>query len=122
MNDSFGSYLRDLLGGLGPVSLRRMFGGQGLYHEGVMIGLVIGEELFLKTDERTREAFVQADGQPFVFHGKGRLVTTSYWTPPAEAMESAQAMQPWARLACVAAVRNAASKPLAKKRPAARSK
>ena len=40
MGESFTSYLRDLFSELGPVSLRRMFGGQGLYHEGVIIGLI----------------------------------------------------------------------------------
>ena len=120
MSDSFDSYLRELFDGLGPVSLRRMFGGQGLYHQGLMIGLVADEELFLKTDEATREAFEQAGGQPFVYHYKGKPITMSYWAPPPEAMESAQAMQPWARLAYAAAVRKAAVKPTAKKRLAAK--
>ena len=37
MGESFTSYLRDLFAELGPVSLRKMFGGQGLYHDGVII-------------------------------------------------------------------------------------
>ena len=39
MGESFTSYLRDLFAELGPVSLRKMFGGQGLYHDGLIIGL-----------------------------------------------------------------------------------
>ncbi|SDR22191.1 TfoX/Sxy family protein [Pseudoxanthomonas sp. CF125] len=115
MSESFTSYLRDLFSELGPVTLRKMFGGQGLYHDGLIIGLVIGDELFLKTDAATVEAFEQAGGHPFVYQGKGKPVTMSYWLPPAEAMESSQAMRPWARLAYEAAVRkNSEKKPLKK--------
>jgi DNA transformation protein and related proteins len=116
MSESFTSYLRDLFSELGPVVLRKMFGGQGLYHDGLIIGLVIGEELYLKTDAVTVGAFEQAGGHPFVYQGKGKPVTMSYWLPPAEAMESAQAMRPWAKLAYEAAVRkNSEKKPASKK-------
>ncbi|HEY5970504.1 MAG TPA: TfoX/Sxy family protein [Pseudoxanthomonas sp.] len=116
MGESFTSYLRDLFAELGPVSLRKMFGGQGLYHDGVIIGLVIGDELFLKTDAVTRGAFEQAGGEPFTYQGKGKPVVMSYFSLPAEAMESAQAMAPWARLAYEAAARKrAGEKPAAKR-------
>ena len=115
MSDSFTSYLRDLFSELGPVVLRKMFGGQGLYHDGMIIGLVIGDELFLKTDAATVGAFEQAGGHPFVYQGKGKPVTMSYWLPPADAMESPQAMGPWARLAYEAAVRKNSEKKPGKK-------
>ena len=117
MGESFTSYLRDLFSELGPVSLRKMFGGQGLYHDGVIIGLVIGDELFLKTDDVTRNTFERAGGVPFTYMGKGKPVVMSYFSPPAEAMESAQSMEPWARLAWEAALRKrAGGKPAAKRR------
>jgi DNA transformation protein and related proteins len=115
MSESFTSYLRDLFSELGPVVLRKMFGGQGLYHDGLIIGLVIGDELYLKTDAVTVGEFEQAGGHPFVYQGKGKPVTMSYWLPPTEAMESAQAMRPWAKLAYEAAVRKNAEKKPAKK-------
>lgn len=115
MSESFTSYLRDLFSELGPVVLRKMFGGQGLYHDGLIIGLVIGDELFLKTDAATVAAFEQAGGHPCVYQGKGKPVTMSYWLPPAEAMESSQAMRPWAKLAYEAAVRKNSEKKPAKK-------
>jgi DNA transformation protein len=111
MDNEYTVFLSDLFSGLGPVDLRRMFGGQGLYHQDIIIGLIIGEALFLKTDEQTRLQFQAAGGEPFVYTGKGKPVTTSYWSPPAEAFESAQDMLPWARLAQAAALRGAARKP-----------
>lgn len=122
MGESFTSYLRDLFAELGPVSLRKMFGGQGLYHDGVIIGLVIGDELFLKTDAITRGAFEQAGGEPFTYQGKGKPVVMSYFSPPAEAMESAQAMKPWAQLAWEAALRKRVGEKPSQKQRAARSK
>ena len=117
MGESFTSYLRELFTELGPVSLRKMFGGQGLYHDGVIIGLVIGDELFLKTDAVTRSAFEQAGGEPFTYQGKGKPVVMSYFSLPAEAMESAQAMRPWAHLAYEAASRKrAGGRPAVKRR------
>ncbi|MEO8366280.1 MAG: TfoX/Sxy family protein [Pseudoxanthomonas sp.] len=117
MGESFNSCLHDLFWELGPVSLRKMFGGQGLYHDGVIIGLVIGDELFLKTDAVTRNAFEQAGDNSFTYEGKSKPVVMNYFSPPAEAMEPARSMKLWAWLAYEAALRKKASeKPAAKLR------
>ncbi|WP_368562299.1 TfoX/Sxy family protein [Pseudoxanthomonas sp. UTMC 1351] len=116
MDDEYTVFLSDLFSALGPVDLRRMFGGRGLYYQDIIIGLIIGEALFLKTDEQTRPQFQAAGGEPFVYTGKGKPITTSYWSPPAEAFESAQDMLPWAQLAWAAALRGAAKKPAKRKR------
>lgn len=108
----------ELLGPVGRVAARRMFGGTGFYVDGLIVGLEIEGTLYLKTDDLNRERFVEAAGRPFVYEGKGRAITVSYWTPPEEAMDSPEAMRPWARLALEAALRAAAAKPA--KRPARR--
>ncbi|WP_225414256.1 TfoX/Sxy family protein [Stigmatella hybrida] len=110
--DRFVEYTLELLEPLGPVRARAMFGGWGLYCDGVMMGLIIQERLYLKTDEATRPAFQAAGGEPFVYDaGKGRApVTMSYWTPPSEAEDDAHALLPWARRALEAALRAAAQK------------
>ncbi len=120
MGESFDDHLRELFSAFGPVTLRRMFGGRGVYHDGVIIGLVMGEELFLKTDALSVATFESAGGQPFVYDGKGKPVRTSYWLPPAEAMESAQAMRPWALLAQEAVRRKSAESKPRKKRAVAK--
>lgn len=93
----------ELLAGLGPVRARRMFGGWGLYAHDVMVGLIAFDRLYLKVDAHTCEHFQRAGGEAFVYDGKGRPVTMSYWTVPAEAMDAPPAMLPWARLALLAA-------------------
>lgn len=111
------AHCAELLAPLGPVRVRRMFGGHGLYLDEVFLALVLSEQLYLKTDEQTVAAFQAAGCTPFAYEGAGRIVTTSYWTAPEEAMESPAAMQAWARLAFEAGLRARARK--APKRPAA---
>lgn len=109
---AFVEHCQELLSTLGPVRARRMFGGQGLYLEGLMLALILGDRLFLKTDEAARPAFEAAGSMPFSYDTRtGRRQITSYWAAPDEAMDSPAAMQPWARSALASALRAAASKP-----------
>jgi DNA transformation protein and related proteins len=104
------AWFRELLAPIGRITARRMFGGAGLYADGLIVGLEVAGTLYLKTDAQTRQAFADAGGQPFVYDGKGQPVTMSYWTPPEEAMDSPEAMRPWARLALEATLRAEAVK------------
>lgn len=115
-NDTgFITHCQELLGALGPVRTRRMFGGHGLYLDGHFIAIAAANVLYLKADEQTRARFEAAGCQPFGFDtADGRRTVLSYWQAPEEAMESPPLMQPWARLALGAALRAAAAKPPAK--------
>jgi DNA transformation protein len=104
------AWFRELLAPIGRITARRMFGGAGLYADGLIVGLEVAGTLYMKTDAQTRQAFADAGGQPFVYDGKGQPVTMSYWTPPEEAMDSPEAMRPWARLALEATLRAEAVK------------
>ncbi|WP_211371750.1 TfoX/Sxy family protein, partial [Marilutibacter maris] len=77
-----------------PLSARRMFGGWGVYAGGLMFAAVIDGELLLKTDEQTRERFGAAGCGPFMYRMRGREQPMSYWSVPAEALDSAEAMRP----------------------------
>lgn len=120
--NSFVEYTLELLEPLGFVQARRMFGGWGLHHGGRMMGLIIEDRLYLKTDELSRPDFEAAGGEPFIYEkGKGQSVATSYWTPPADVSDDAHALLPWARRAVDAALRVAKKKPAKKataKKPA----
>jgi DNA transformation protein and related proteins len=99
----------ELLAPLGAVRAKRMFGGHGLYID----ELIAFERLYLKVDAPTKAAFEAAGCEPFVYDGKDKPMTMSYWTVPAEAMESPHLMEPWARQAIAAALRARAAKPSA---------
>jgi TfoX/Sxy family transcriptional regulator of competence genes len=49
----------------GPVSVRRMFGGAGVFVDGRMIGLVARDVIYLKADAETIPAFQQEGLVPF---------------------------------------------------------
>jgi DNA transformation protein len=99
MNEGLIEHLRDLFEPLGPISTRAMFGGHGLYFDGMIIGIIIQDALYLKVDEQTRPRFEAARSAPFVYDMRGKPLPLSYWSLPEEAMDSPQAMQPWARMA-----------------------
>lgn len=106
---------------LGAARSRRMFGGHGIYVDDLFVALIAYDRIYLKTDARTRPAFEAAGCEPFVYDGAGKQVTLAYWTAPAEAMDSPQQMQPWARLAIEAALRARAAKlPAARRKPPAK--
>ena len=125
----------ELLAPLGAVRALRMFGGHGLYVDELFVAIVAFDRLYLKVDDQTRPRFEAAGCEPFVYEkppkpasgeqrpsagsGRGSAVTMSYWTVPAEAMESPALMQPWARQAIAAALRARAAKASAAPRKAA---
>jgi DNA transformation protein len=122
MNDpGFVDHCLELLAPLGPVRAKRMFGGHGLYIDDVFMALIAGDRLYLKVDADTRERFVDAGCEPFVYDSKRQSIAMSYWSAPPEATESPALMQPWARLAMQAALRAAALKRTPARRPGGRT-
>lgn len=115
------AHLQDVASDFGALSARRMFGGHGIYHDGVMIGLISDDVLYLKVDDQTRERFRAADSGPFMYTRRGETVPTSYWSVPEAAMDSPQDMKPWLRLAYEAALRKA-NAPSKKRKAATTSK
>ena len=116
----FVTHAAELLAPLGPVRVKRMFGGFGFYVDEVFLALAIAEQLYLKVDATTRGRFEAAGCHPFVYDAKGKTVTVGYWTAPEEAMESAALMTPWARLAFDSALRARRAAPTRRARAAAR--
>lgn len=107
----FIAHLHELLDPLGQISMRRMFGGHGLYCNDVFFAIVIDDQLYLKVDAESRATFAAASCAPFVYAGKNNPVEMSYWSVPGEAFDSAAEMRPWARLAIAAALRKPLVKP-----------
>lgn len=109
----FITHCLELLGVLGPVRAKRMFGGWGLYAQDLFVALIASERLYLKTDATTRPHFEAAGGEPFVYDAKGQPMTiAAYWTVPDDAMDAPPLFEPWARLALTASVAARALKPL----------
>ena len=90
--------------------LRLMFGGHGIFCDGVMFALIADEILYLKVDAETKPAFVDAGCEPFTYDKSGKSVALSYLTVPDDAAEDIDELRPWAHMALAAANRAQAKK------------
>lgn len=120
MSDDFIDYVMELFGPFGTVGARRMFGGHGVYLDGLMFAIVSEDTLYLKADDMNRIEFAQAGCEIFSYARKGKRATISFYRAPEDAMESPELMLPWARTAYAAALRANAKKQVAGQVQAAR--
>jgi DNA transformation protein and related proteins len=108
--DEFLAYVLELLAPLGGVEARRMFGGYGLYCDGVFFGILLDNTLYLKADDRNRAEFERAGSEIFSYSRKGKRATLNFYRAPQDAMDAPHLMLPWARSALSAALRARAKK------------
>lgn len=96
--------IRDIFFALGPVHIRKMFGGQGVYQGELMFALEANCELYLKANEDTAEIFRGLGSRPFTYVSRdGRTTTMSYWLMPESALDDPDEALELARLALQAA-------------------
>lgn len=109
---SFIAHLKDLLAAAGAITVKRMFGGAGIYIDGSFIAIVDRDVLYFKTDATTRKAFEAEATGPFTYdtkHGPG--VLHSYWRAPERLLDEPDEMAEWARAALAVSRRAEAAKP-----------
>jgi DNA transformation protein len=94
-----------------------MFGGVGLFHAGMMFGLIARDELFLKVSDTNRPHYEAAGEAPFSYDTKHGVNTLqSYWRCPPELLDDPETFRDWARQAVEAAVVTAHGKKAPRKR------
>ncbi len=100
--------ISDLFAGLGPVDIRRMFGGKGIYFHDVIIAVELRGELMLKGDDQLAPEFEAAGAKQWTYVGKrhGKLVAMPYWTVPNGAADDPDEMAVWARKSYEAGLRS----------------
>ena len=110
VSPAFRRFVLDQLEDLGGVLPRSMFGGVGLYRNGLFFGIVAGDVLYLKVDERTRRDYEAAGMAPFkpYAHRPGSM---QYYAVPVGVLESASELAEWARKAVAVARRAAEGSP-----------
>ena len=82
-----------------------MFGGQGIFHQGLMFALIADGKLYLKADDDNRAAFEVEGCERFGYFRQGREYRLSYYRAPQEFYENPAACRRWARSAFDAALR-----------------
>jgi len=102
--------LKALFEPVGTVSVKRMFGGHGVYADGLCFAVEQGGEVYLKADDEAKAVFANAGSAPFVYTARGKPMTTSYWRLLASAYDDSDELKRWSELAIEAARRAAAAK------------
>jgi DNA transformation protein and related proteins len=82
------------LSALGGLTCRAMFGGHGLYWNGVIFAIVFRDRLYLKVDEQSKPDFVARGMGPF--RPNERQTLTSYYEVPPEVLADQDALLSWA--------------------------
>ncbi|MBT5570955.1 MAG: TfoX/Sxy family protein [Alphaproteobacteria bacterium] len=123
-DSEFPDYTLDLLVQVGPpfdthARLRRMFGGHGIFCDGVMFALIADDALYLKVDDETRPEFTAVGSEPFLYEKAGKQIALSYMSVPNNTAGDIDALGTWAHMALAAANRAQARKPVKKGKPPA---
>ena len=117
------TYLRDHFSGLGPVTIKRMFGGAGLYLRDACFAIVLSEErVMMRGDTTLGAAYEEAGSTQWVYQRAGKAPgAMPYWSLPDPAMDDPDEAVAWAQRSLIPAEVAAAEKRAAKARKAARA-
>lgn len=121
MADSFHEFVKELFAGLGPVQIKRMFGGAGGYVDGVMFLLLADDAIYLKADDVLKAELRTEGSGPFVWQPQsgpraGEKVDLGYWLLPDSALDDPDEAATWGRKALTIAKAKAPTKNSKKKR------
>lgn len=117
--DAHHAFVCELFAGMGAISIRKMFGGAGVYAQGRMFALLADGVIYLKADEALQARLSAEGSAPFVWAPDtgpraGQKVQMSYWRLPDEALDEPETAVQWGRAAL--AVATAAPAPKRSKR------
>lgn len=127
-DNSFHAYVKELFAGLGPIHIKRMFGGAGGYADGLMFLLLADDAIHIKADEALKAELGAAGSGPFVWTPQngpraGEQIDLGYWRLPDSALDDPEEAAAWGRKAlAVARAKAKAKKPKAKKAPVRKAK
>ena len=101
-------HIKELFASFGPVNVRRMFSGAGIFVDGMMMALVVRDVIYLKADAETIPAFEQEGLSPFSYATRdGTRQLTSYWRMPDRLYDDPDELAVWARQSLAVARRKA---------------
>ena len=99
-------YLKEVFDQFGPIQPRRMFGGYGIFHNGLMLGLVFDDILYLKADDSASKYFEERGLDPFHYVKNDKTIQMSYYMAPDEIFDDPEEAKIWAIRSYEAATRS----------------
>lgn len=107
---AFAEFVLEQMTGIPGIGKRAMFGGYGIYRDGLMFALIADEALYFKANDHLADDFTALGLPPFDFLSKGKTMTLKYYRAPESVFEDSGQMRHWAEKAYRCAVRNAEAK------------
>ena len=103
-------FVRDLFASFGPVTVRRMFSGAGIFADGMMFGLIVRDVIYLKADDASIADFEREGCAPLTYtrgkkSGRPSEHALPYWRLPARLYDDPDELAAWARRAFAVAER-----------------
>jgi DNA transformation protein len=103
-------FISDLFAQFGPVTVRRMFSGAGIFRDGLMFGLIVRDVIYLKADDINVADFEREACKPFTYtrgrsSGQPSQHALPYWRLPERLYDDPDELAEWARRAFEAAER-----------------
>jgi DNA transformation protein len=111
----FLAYVLEQLAGVGSLRSNRMFGGVGLYSDGLFFGLIDDDTLFFKTDDSNIEPYRARRMPRFMPFPDRPEAVLGYHQVPADVIEDAETLVEWARRSIAVALASQARKSAPKK-------
>lgn len=112
LTKEFAAHLEDLFSVLPGSSVRRMFGGAGVFRDGLMYALSLDDgRLALKADAETQPQFLAEGMEEWSYPYKGGKKSMGYWYMPERLLDEPEELGQWARSAFEAAMRADRAKP-----------
>ncbi len=119
VSDDFREFVLEQLAPAGRVTPRAMFGGVGLYLDGLFFALIDDDTLYFKADDATRSRYERAGSRPFCPFPDRPDKAMAYWQVPAEVLEDGDELAAWAREAMGVALANRKRRPARRRGSAA---
>jgi DNA transformation protein len=113
-------YILEQLSGLARVTSLRMFGGFGLYCDGLFFGLIFTDTLYFKVDDKNRGDYESRGMARFKPYADKPHLSMSYYEVPVDVLEDSEQLVAWARRSVDASLSSAKETPIPKKRAGVR--
>ncbi|MGB5199329.1 MAG: TfoX/Sxy family protein [Sedimenticolaceae bacterium] len=97
--------LKEVFALFGAIEAKRMFGGYGIYRDGLMFALVADDVLYLKADEKSASSFIERGLHQFEYEKSGKRMRMSYYAAPEAIFDDPEQGKEWADRAYGAALR-----------------
>jgi DNA transformation protein and related proteins len=94
--NTFVTYItEEVLGQIPGITARGMFGGFGLYKDGIIFGLIDNDRLYFKVDVSNEKEYEEKGSKPFTYMHNGKSMQMTYWEVPDVILENRDEIETW---------------------------